>query len=237
MAEGRRLALGSVTLMREQGISTAPLEVEAARLRGEGASVMFMAADGALAGLIAVADPLKDTTLEALESLHGKGIRVVMVTGDSAATAQAIAKETGIDEVHGEARPADKVAVIQMYHMGKRKVAMAGDGVNDAPALAAADVGISMGTGTDVAIASSQVTLVKGDLRGIARAIEISSATVRNMRQNLAFALLYNALGVPIAAGVLWPWTGLLLSPMIAALAMSLSSVSVVANALRLRAS
>ena len=237
MAEGRRLALGSVTLMREQGISTAPLEVEAARLRGEGASVMFMAADGALAGLIAVADPLKGTTLEALESLHGKGIRVVMVTGDSAATAQAIAKETGIDEVHGEARPADKVAVIQMYHMGKRKVAMAGDGVNDAPALAAADVGISMGTGTDVAIASSQVTLVKGDLRGIARAIDISSATVRNMRQNLAFALLYNALGVPIAAGVLWPWTGLLLSPMIAALAMSLSSVSVVANALRLRSS
>ncbi len=237
MAEGRRLALGSVTLMREQGISTAPLEVEAARLRGEGASVMFMAADGALAGLIAVADPLKDTTLEALDLLHGKGIRVVMATGDSPATAQAIAKETGIDEVHGEARPADKVAVIQMYHMGKRKVAMAGDGVNDAPALAAADVGISMGTGTDVAIASSQVTLVKGDLRGIARAIEISSATVRNMRQNLGFALLYNALGVPIAAGVLWPWTGLLLSPMIAALAMSLSSVSVVANALRLRAS
>jgi Cu+-exporting ATPase len=237
IAEGRRLALGSVTLMREQGISTAPLEVEAARLRGEGASVMFMAADGALAGLIAVADPLKDTTLEALESLHGRGIRVVMATGDAAATAQAIAKETGIDEVHGEARPADKVAVIQMYHMGKRTVAMAGDGVNDAPALAAADVGISMGTGTDVAIASSQVTLVKGDLRGIARAIEISSATVRNMRQNLGFALLYNALGVPIAAGVLWPWTGLLLSPMIAALAMSLSSVSVVANALRLRAS
>jgi len=235
--EGRRLALGSLTLMREQGISTAPLEVEAARLRGEGASVMFMAADGALAGLIAVADPLKQTTLEALESLHGMGIRVVMATGDSAATAQAIAKETGIDEVHGEARPADKVAVIQMYHMGKRKVAMAGDGVNDAPALAAADVGISMGTGTDVAIASSQVTLVKGDLRGIARAIEISSATVRNMRQNLGFALIYNALGVPIAAGVLWPWTGLLLSPMIAALAMSLSSVSVVANALRLRAS
>jgi len=237
MVEGRRLALGGVTLMREQGISTAPLEVEAARLRGEGASVMFMAADGALAGFIAVADPLKDTTLEALASLHGKGIRVVMATGDSAATAQAIAKETGIDEVHGEARPADKVALIQMYHMGKRKVAMAGDGVNDAPALAAADVGISMGTGTDVAMASSQVTLVKGDLRGIARAIEISTATVRNMRQNLGFALLYNALGVPIAAGVLWPWTGLLLSPMIAALAMSLSSVSVVANALRLRAS
>jgi Cu+-exporting ATPase len=237
MAEGRRLALGSVTLMREQGISTAPLEVEAARLRAEGASVMFMAADGALAGLIAVADPLKDTTLEALESLHDKGIRVVMATGDSAATAQAIAKAAGIDELHAEARPADKVAVIQMYHMGKLKVAMAGDGVNDAPALAAADVGISMGTGTDVAIANSQVTLVKGDLRGIARAIEISSATVRNMRQNLGFALLYNALGVPIAAGVLWPWTGLLLSPMIAALAMSLSSVSVVANALRLRAS
>jgi Cu+-exporting ATPase len=160
-----------------------------------------------------------------------------MATGDSAATAQAVARATGIAEVHGESRPADKAALIARLRSEGRRVAMAGDGINDAPALAAADVGIAMGTGTDVAIASSQVTLVKGDLRGIARARQISVSTVRNMRQNLGFALVYNVLGVPIAAGILWPWTGLLLSPMISALAMSLSSVSVVANALRLRSS
>jgi Cu+-exporting ATPase len=160
-----------------------------------------------------------------------------MATGDAAATAQAVARATGIDEVHGESRPADKAALVARLRAEGRKVAMAGDGINDAPALAAADVGIAMGTGTDVAIASSQVTLVKGDLLGIARARQISDSTVRNMRENLGFALVYNALGVPIAAGVLWPWTGLLLSPMIAALAMSLSSVSVVGNALRLRSS
>ena len=233
--DGRALALGSAALMRDLGIATAPLESQAASLRGEGASVMFMSADGALAGLIAVADPVKSTTAEALAALRRQGLRIVMATGDAAATAQAVAKATGIDEVHGEVRPADKAALIARLRAEGRQVAMAGDGINDAPALAAADVGIAMGTGTDVAIASSQVTLVKGDLRGIARARQISASTVRNMRENLGFALVYNALGVPIAAGILWPWTGLLLSPMIAALAMSLSSVSVVGNALRLR--
>jgi Cu+-exporting ATPase len=235
--DGRSLALGSAALMRELGIGMEPLAGEASRLRGEGASVKFLAADGALAGLVAVADPVKPTTAEALGLLRLAGIRIVMATGDAAATAEAIAKATGIDEVHGEVRPADKARLIGALRAQGRVVAMAGDGINDAPALAAADVGIAMGTGTDVAISSSQVTLVKGDLRGIARAREISAATVRNMHQNLGFALVYNALGVPIAAGVLWPWTGLLLSPMIAALAMSLSSVSVVGNALRLRSS
>jgi Cu+-exporting ATPase len=233
--EDRALALGSAALMRELGIPTDALESEAARLRGEGASVMFMSADGAPAGLIAVADPVKSTTAEALAALRGQGLRITMATGDAAATAAAIARATGIDEVHGELRPGDKAALIARLRAEGRVVAMAGDGINDAPALAAADVGIAMGTGADVAIASSQVTLVKGDLRGIVRAREISASTVRNMRENLGFALVYNALGVPVAAGVLWPWAGLLLSPMIAALAMSLSSVSVVGNALRLR--
>jgi P-type Cu+ transporter len=235
--EGRTLALGSAALMRDLGIPMAPLDAEAARLRDEGASVMFMSADGALAGLIAVADPVKATTAEALASLRRQGLRIVMATGDAVATARAVARATGIDEVHGEVRPADKARLIGALRTQGRVVAMAGDGINDAPALAGADVGIAMGSGTDVAIASSQVTLVKGDLRGIARARQISASTVRNMRENLGFALVYNALGVPIAAGVLWPWTGLLLSPMIAALAMSLSSVSVVGNALRLRSS
>ena len=233
--DGRSLSLGSAALMRDLGVSMEPLAAEASRLRGEGASVMFLAADGDLAGLVAVADPVKTTTPEALLILRGSGLRIVMATGDAAATAQAVANATGITEVHGETRPADKATLIGELHAEGRIVAMVGDGINDAPALAAADVGIAMGTGTDVAISSSQITLVKGDLRGIARAREISVATVRNMWQNLGFALVYNALGVPIAAGILWPWTGLLLSPMIAALAMSLSSVSVVGNALRLR--
>jgi Cu+-exporting ATPase len=196
---------------------------------------MFLAADQRLAGLIAVADPVKATTREAFALLRASGLRIIMATGDAAATAQAVATATGIDEVHGEMRPANKAALIARLRSEGHRIAMAGDGINDAPALAAADVGIAMGTGTDVAISSAQVTLVKGDLRGIARAREISAATVRNMRQNLGFAFLYNALGVPIAAGVLYPLWGLLLSPMIAALAMSLSSVSVVGNALRLR--
>jgi Cu+-exporting ATPase len=177
------------------------------------------------------------TTPEALTILRRSGLRIIMATGDAAATAHAVAAATGITEIHGEVRPADKAALIARLHAEGRTVAMAGDGINDAPALAAADVGIAMGTGTDVAISSAKVTLVKGDLRGIARARELSAATVRNMRENLGFALVYNALGVPIAAGLLWPFTGLLLSPMIAALAMSLSSVSVVGNALRLRRS
>jgi Cu+-exporting ATPase len=233
--EGHLLALGSAALMRDLGVAMDPLLTQASQLRGAGASVMFMAADGALAGMIAVADPVKATTPEALAVLRRSGLRIIMATGDAAKTAEAVAAAIGIEEVHGETRPADKAALIDKLRAEGRVVAMAGDGINDAPALAAADVGIAMGTGTDVAISSSQVTLVKGDLRGIARARAISSATVRNMHQNLGFALVYNALGVPIAAGLLYPWTGLLLSPMIAALAMSLSSVSVVANALRLR--
>ncbi len=233
--DGRGLALGSAALMRDLGVDLDTLAGKADALRGEGASVMFLAVDGALAGLVAVADPVKATTPEALENLRRSGLRIIMATGDAATTARAVATATGIGEVHGESRPADKAELIKRLRGEGRKVAMAGDGVNDAPALAAADVGIAMGTGTDVAIASSQVTLVKGDLRGILRARLISESTVRNMWQNLGFALVYNALGVPIAAGVLYPWFGLLLSPMIAALAMSLSSVTVVGNALRLR--
>jgi Cu+-exporting ATPase len=227
--------LGSAVLMRASRIDTSPLAAQAEALRGQGASVMFLAADGALAGLIAVADPVKTTTSEALATLRAAGLRIVMATGDATATAKAVADATGIEEVHGEMGPAEKAALVARLRNEGRRIAMAGDGINDAPALAAADVGIAMGTGTDVAISSAQVTLVKGDLRGIARAHEISAATVRNMRQNLGFAFLYNALGIPVAAGLLYPAFGVLLSPMIAALAMSLSSVSVVGNALRLR--
>jgi Cu+-exporting ATPase len=233
--DGRDLVLGSAVLMRESRIDTSPLAAQAEALRGQGASVMFLAADGALAGLIAVADPVKTTTSEALATLRAAGLRIVMATGDATATAKAVAAATGIEEVHGEMGPAEKAALVARLRNEGRRIAMAGDGINDAPALAAADVGIAMGTGTDVAISSAQVTLVKGDLRGIARAHEISAATVRNMRQNLGFAFLYNALGIPVAAGLLYPAFGVLLSPMIAALAMSLSSVSVVGNALRLR--
>jgi len=233
--EGRELALGSAVLMRESGVHTDALSAQAAALRDGGASVVFLAVDDALAGLIAVADPVKATTPEALAALRAAGLRLIMATGDAAATAKAVAAATGIEEVHGEMGPADKAALIARLRREGRRVAMAGDGINDAPALAAADVGIAMGTGTDVAISSAQVTLVKGDLRGIVRARAISAATVANMRQNLGFAFLYNALGVPLAAGLLYPWFGVLLSPMIAALAMSLSSVSVVGNALRLR--
>ena len=196
---------------------------------------MFVAVDGQLAGLISVADPIKDSTAQALHTLRASGLRVVMATGDGIATAAAVAKTLGIEEFHGEVRPEDKLDLVLELKREGRRVAMAGDGINDAPALAAADVGIAMGTGTDVAMSSAQLTLVKGDLRGIATARSLSQATVANMKQNLAFALLYNGLGVPIAAGVLYPVFGLLLSPMIAALAMSLSSVSVIGNALRLR--
>jgi Cu+-exporting ATPase len=229
------LALGNTALMQENGVATDALHADAERLRTDGASVMFLAVDGALAGLVAVADPIKASTAEAIDALHHAGLRIVMATGDGRTTAEAVARHLRIDEVHGEVRPQDKAALVVRLQAQGRRVAMAGDGINDAPALAAADVGIAMGTGTDVAMSSAQLTLVKGDLRGIVRAREISSATVRNMRQNLVFAFAYNALGVPIAAGLLYPSFGLLLSPMIAALAMSLSSVSVVANALRLR--
>jgi Cu+-exporting ATPase len=234
---GRRLALGNTVLMEQEGADVSPLAAQAEELRREGASVMHLAADGQLLGLLAVADPVKASTPEALAVLRQAGLRVIMATGDGETTARAVGQRLGIDEVHGEVKPADKLALVERLQKEGHIVAMAGDGINDAPALARADVGIAMGTGTDVAMNSAQVTLVKGDLRGIARARLLSAATVGNMRQNLAFAFLYNALGVPIAAGVLYPSFGLVLSPIIAAAAMSLSSVSVVGNALRLRGS
>ena len=233
--EGRRLALGNTVLMAQEGVDVAALKADAERLRGEGASIMHLAVDGRLAGLLAVTDPIKSSTPEAIRVLHASGLRIVMATGDGLTTARAVGAKLGIDEVHGEVKPADKLALVEKLQREGHVVAMAGDGINDAPALARADVGVAMGTGTDVAMSSGQVTLVKGDLRGIAAAREISIDTVRNMRQNLLFAFVYNGIGVPIAAGVLYPLTGLLLSPMIAALAMSLSSVSVITNALRLR--
>jgi len=205
-----------------------------AALREEGASVVFLAIDGRAAGAIAVADPVKASTPAAIEALHAQRLRIVMATGDAQATARSVGARLGIDEIHGEVRPEDKVALVRRLQAEGRRVAMAGDGINDAPALAAADVGIAMGDGTDVAMSSAQVTLLKGDLTRVIEARRVSEDTVANMRQNLAFAFLYNAIGVPVAAGVLYPAFGVLLSPMIAALAMSLSSVSVVGNALRL---
>lgn len=232
---GRRLSLGNSTLMAQENIDLSPLVGPAEELRRTGASVMYLAADGLLVGLLAVSDPIKASTPEALKSLRDAGIRVVMATGDGELTAKAVGQRLGIEEVYGEVKPADKLALVERLQAEGRIVAMAGDGINDAPALARADVGVAMGTGTDVAMNSAQVTLVKGDLRGIARAQELSRATVRNMRQNLWFAFAYNALGIPIAAGLLYPFFGLVLSPMIAAAAMSLSSVSVVGNSLRLK--
>ncbi|WP_260428103.1 heavy metal translocating P-type ATPase [Burkholderia sp. Bp8984] len=232
---GRRLSLGNTALMQTDAVSVESLSREADSLRAQGASVMYLAVDGSLAGLLAVADPIKATTPEALSTLKENGIRVVMATGDGVVTAKAVAGKLGVDEFHGEVKPADKLDLVTRLQQARHVVAMAGDGINDAPALAKADVGVAMGTGTDVAMSSAQVTLVKGDLRGIARARALSEATVANMKQNLGFAFVYNALGVPLAAGALYPFTGLLLSPMIAALAMSLSSASVISNALRLR--
>jgi len=232
---GRRIALGNAALMQELGIDTAALAAAAEPLRAAGASIVHVAVDGTLLGLLAIADPVKDSTPEALARLRARGIRLVMATGDGHATAAAVAARLGIDEVHGEMRPEGKLALVERLQREGRIVAMAGDGINDAPALARADVGIAMGTGTDVAMGSAQLTLLAGDLRGIATAVSLSHATVRNMRQNLVFAFLYNALGIPLAAGLLYPFTGWLLSPMIAAAAMSASSLSVVGNALRLR--
>jgi P-type Cu+ transporter len=232
---GKALALGNTALMEQLGIDVSPLATQAEALRTQGASVMHLAVDAKLVGLLAVSDPIKATTADALASLRAAGLRVVMATGDGLTTARSVGQRLGIDEVHGEVKPADKLKLVERMQAEGRRVAMAGDGINDAPALARADVGIAMGTGTDVAMNSAQLTLVKGDLRGIATARALSVATVANMKQNLAFAFVYNALGVPLAAGVLFPFTGWLLSPMIAALAMSLSSASVITNALRLR--
>jgi Cu+-exporting ATPase len=233
--EGRRIVLGSAKFLAEHGIDVSPLTEQADRLREDGATAIFAGIDGKAAGAIAISDPVKATTPEALAGLKEEGIRVVMLTGDNWTTAKAVARRLGIDEVEAEVLPDQKSAVVERFRREGRVVAMAGDGVNDAPALAAADVGIAMGTGTDVAMESAGITLLKGDLTGIVRARRLSRATMRNIRQNLFFAFIYNALGVPVAAGALYPFLGILLSPIIAAAAMALSSVSVIGNAIRLR--
>ena len=229
------MSLGNLALLKELGIDPGELAAQAEKFRADGQTVMFVSVDGKLAGLLGVADPIKETTPEAIKQLHEQGIKIVMLTGDSRTTAQAVAGKLKIDEVVAEVLPNQKAEIVKRFQSEGRKVAMAGDGINDAPALAQAQVGIAMGTGTDVAMQSAGVTLVKGDLRGIVRAILLSRATMRNIKQNLFFAFVYNSIGVPIAAGVLYPFFGLLLSPMIAAAAMSFSSVSVIGNALRLR--
>lgn len=231
----RAVALGNAAMMKEMGLDTAPVEARADRLRAEGKTAMFIAVNDTLAGIVAVADPIKSSTAQAIRELHGLGLRVIMATGDNERTAQAVAGSLGIDEVRAGVLPAAKKDLIDQLRREGHQIAMAGDGVNDAPALAAADVGIAMGTGADVAMQSAGITLLGGDLMGIVRARKLASATMRNIKQNLFFAFAYNALGIPVAAGFLYPVTGLLLSPMIAAAAMSLSSVSVIANALRLR--
>jgi Cu+-exporting ATPase len=235
VVDGRYVALGNAAMMASIDVDPADGAARAEVLRGEGQTVMFVAIDGAFAGLIGVADPIKETTPEAIAALRAQGLHVVMLTGDNTTTARAVADRLGIDEVVAGVLPDEKAARIEALQAEGRVVAMAGDGINDAPALARAAVGIAMGTGTDVAMESAGVTLVRGDLRGIVRARRLSEMTMANIRQNLFFAFAYNTAGVPIAAGVLYPLFGMLLSPMLAAAAMSLSSVSVIANALRLR--
>ncbi|MDZ4060279.1 MAG: heavy metal translocating P-type ATPase, partial [Brevundimonas sp.] len=236
MVDGRRVALGNGRYLREIGVDVAPLEAEAEALRRDGATAIFVAVDGAAAGVLGIADPVKATTAQAIRDLKAAGLRLVMMTGDNRTTAEAVARRLGIDDVQAEVLPQDKAAVVERLRAEGRVVAMAGDGVNDAPALAAADVGVAMGAGSDVAIESAGVTLLGGDLQGIVRARKLSKAVMGNIRQNLVFAFGYNTLGIPIAAGLLYPVFGLLLSPALAALAMALSSVSVIGNALRLRA-
>jgi Cu+-exporting ATPase len=233
--DGKIVALGNHALMDQLGVDVGDMGSRAEQLRGDGQTVMFVAVDGKLAGLVGVADPIKSSTPDAIAVLHAAGVRIVMLTGDSATTANAVAKQLGIDELRAEVLPDQKADEVKRLQAQGRFVAMAGDGINDAPALAQAQVGIAMGTGTDVAMESAAVTLVKGDLRGISRAMALSRRTMRNIQQNLFFAFVYNAAGLPIAAGVLYPAFGLLLSPIIAAAAMSASSVSVIGNALRLR--
>jgi Cu+-exporting ATPase len=233
--DGRAALLGNARLMESAGIEIAPLAESAEQRRKNGETVMLLGSDGKLAGFVAVADPIKPGAAEAIAKLHALGLKIVMATGDNATTAKAVAGELGIDEVRAGMRPEEKLQLIDELQRKGAVVAMAGDGINDAPALAKADVGIAMGTGADVAMESAGLTLLKGDLRGIVRGVNLARATMRNIKQNLVFAFAYNALGVPIAAGVLYPAFGMLLSPMIAAAAMSLSSVSVVGNALRLR--
>ncbi|MBX9754473.1 MAG: copper-translocating P-type ATPase, partial [Pseudomonadaceae bacterium] len=233
--DGHQLLLGNTALLQEAGIATETLQMRAEQLRSDGTSIMYLAVDGVLAGLLAVADPIKETSKLAVQRLQAAGITVIMATGDGLTTAKSVARQLGIEEVHGEVKPQDKERLVADLQKAGKRVAMAGDGINDAPALARADVGIAMGTGTDVAMNSAQITLVKGDLMGILRARSLSQATVKNMHQNLTFAFLYNSMGIPLAAGLFYPLTGYLLSPIIAALAMSVSSASVVFNALRLR--
>jgi Cu+-exporting ATPase len=236
IVDERSVALGNRALLEEASIDPGELAAQAESYRADGQTVMFVIVDEKPAGLVGVADPIKESTLEAIRQLHEQKIRIVMVTGDSRRTAEAVSRKLNIDEVVAEVLPTQKVEIVKRLQSEGRRVAMAGDGINDAPALAQAEVGIAMGTGTDVAMQSADVTLVKGDLRGIVRAIRLSRATLKNIKQNLFFAFVYNALGVPIAAGVLYPFFGLLLNPMIAAAAMSVSSVSVIANSLRLNA-
>ena len=235
VVDGKFVALGNARMMETLGLDPSDLGVQADTLRSEGKTAMFVAIDGKFAGLIAVSDPIKETTQEAINDLQRAGLKIIMATGDNETTAKAVADKLGIDEVRADMLPEHKADLIKKLQAGGAVVAMAGDGVNDAPALAQADVGIAMGTGADVAVESAGFTLLKGDLRGIIRAHKLSKATMGNIRQNLFFAFIYNAVGVPIAAGVLFPVFGILLSPMIAAAAMSMSSVSVIGNALRLR--
>jgi Cu+-exporting ATPase len=232
---GQHVLLGNPKFLDESKIDSSTMTEQADQLRNDGQTVMFVAIDGRFAGLLGVIDPIKESSAEAIRLLHADGVQIIMLTGDNRTTAEAVGRKLGIDRIEAEILPEDKNRIVNQLKREGRKVAMAGDGVNDAPALAQADVGIAMGTGTDVAMESAGVTLVKGDLRGIAKARLLSHGVMRNIRQNLFFAFIYNVLGIPIAAGVLYPFFGMLLNPMIAAAAMSFSSVSVIGNALRLR--